>query len=52
MQLMISWLIRGSRVDYFIGSLQSSSMGRGCFMTYRLVWDPDNFIIYGFLMFA
>jgi hypothetical protein len=39
-------------VDSCIGSLQTSSMSRGCFTTYMLVWDPSNFTIYGVLVFA
>jgi hypothetical protein len=51
MQLMISWLIRGSQVDSCIGSLQTSVMSRGCFMSYMLVWDPGDFTFYGVLVF-
>jgi hypothetical protein len=50
MQLMISWLIRGSQVDSCIGSLQTSVMSRGCFMSYKLVWDLGDFTFYGVLV--
>jgi hypothetical protein len=51
MQVMISWLIRSSQVDSCISTLQTSAMSRGCFMSYMLVWDPDDFTIYGVLVF-
>jgi hypothetical protein len=52
MQLMISWLIRSSQVDSCISTLQTSAMSRGCFTSYRLVWDPGDFTIYGVLVFT
>jgi hypothetical protein len=52
MQLMIAWLIRSSQVDSCISTLQTSAMSRGCFTSYRLVWDPGDFTTYGILVFA
>jgi hypothetical protein len=45
MQLMIAWLIRGSQVDSCVSTLQISAMSRGCFTSYRLVWDPGDFTV-------
>jgi hypothetical protein len=52
MQLIIPSLIRGIQADSCIGSLQTDVMSRGCFISYRLVWDPSEFTIYGVLMFT
>jgi hypothetical protein len=46
LQLRISWLIRGSQVGSCVSTLQISAMGRGCFTSYRLVWDPGDFTTY------
>jgi hypothetical protein len=51
MQLMIAWIIRSSQVDIGICTLQTSVMSRGCFMSYRLVWDPGDFTFYEVLVF-
>jgi hypothetical protein len=45
-QLMIVWLIRGSRVDSCVSTLQINVMSRGCFTSYSLVWDPSDFTTY------
>jgi hypothetical protein len=39
-------------VDPCISTLQTSAMSRGCFMSYKLVWEPGDFTIYGVLVFA
>jgi hypothetical protein len=39
-------------VDSCIFTLQTSAMSRGCFTSYRLVWDPGDFTIYGVLVFT
>jgi hypothetical protein len=46
-QLMISWLIRGSQEDSCVSPLQISAMSRGCFTSYRIAWDPGDFTTYG-----
>jgi hypothetical protein len=51
MQLMIIWIIKRRHVDTGIFTLQTSVMSRGCFMSYRLVWDPHEFSFYGVLVF-
>jgi hypothetical protein len=46
-QLMIAWLTRGSQADSCDSTVQISMMRRGCFTSYRIVWDPGDFITYG-----
>jgi hypothetical protein len=46
LQLRIAWLIRGSQVGSCVSTLQINAMGRGCFTSYRLVWDPGDFTTY------
>ena len=45
-QLMIAWVIRGSQRDSCVSTWQIRAMSRGCFTSYRLVWDPGNFTTY------
>jgi hypothetical protein len=33
-------------MDYCVSTLQISAMSRGCFTSYRLVWDPIDFTTY------
>jgi hypothetical protein len=39
-------------VDSCIITLQTSAMSRGCFTSYRLVWDPGGFTTYGIVVFT
>jgi hypothetical protein len=39
-------IIGGSQVDSCVGTLQINAMSRGCFTSYRLVWDPGEFTPY------
>jgi hypothetical protein len=33
-------------VDSCISTLQSNAMSKGCFMSYMLVWDPCDFLVF------
>jgi hypothetical protein len=45
-QLMISYLIRRNHKDYYAIPLQISAMSRGCFTSYKIAWDLDDFTTY------
>jgi hypothetical protein len=45
-QLMIAWLTRGSQAYSYDGTVQISTMSGGFFTSYRIVWDPRDFITY------
>jgi hypothetical protein len=48
---MISWIIRRSQADSCIKNLQTSAMSKGCFTSYKIVWDPSEFTTYEIIVF-
>jgi hypothetical protein len=43
---MIAWLIKDSLANSYMSTGQISTMSRGCFASYKVVWDPGDFTIY------
>ena len=44
---MIAWLSRDSQAYSYDGTVQISTMSGGFFTSYKIVWDPNEFITYG-----
>ena len=44
---MIVWITRGSQENSCDSTVHMSTMSRGCFNSYMIVWDPGDFITYG-----